>query len=77
MICLLSCILAQAVSVEHVLLSHGHVDHCGAVFKHARLRGRDLSPAKYYMHPAMIEPMLRYVLRLAAKLVSKGSRDSC
>ncbi|KAG5185144.1 beta-lactamase-like protein [Tribonema minus] len=34
------------MGVEHVFITHGHLDHCGAIFTHARLRGRDLPPAK-------------------------------
>ncbi|CAN0482006.1 unnamed protein product, partial [Scytosiphon promiscuus] len=40
----------QVLNVAHVFVTHGHLDHCGAIVSHARLRALSQGPpAKYYM----------------------------
>lgn len=40
----------QVLGVAHVFVTHGHLDHCGAIVSHARLRALSQGPpAKYYM----------------------------
>lgn len=40
--------------MQHVFITHGHLDHSGAVVSHARLRGLSKgSTGKYYMHAAL------------------------
>ncbi|CAM9282243.1 unnamed protein product [Laminaria digitata] len=49
---------SEVVHVSHVFVSHGHLDHCGAVVSHARLRGLSQGPpAKYYMCAQLAEGM--------------------
>ncbi|CAM9693572.1 unnamed protein product, partial [Ectocarpus fasciculatus] len=41
---------SEVLHVAHVFVSHGHLDHCGAIVSHARLRALSQGPpAKYYM----------------------------
>eukprot|EP00903_Cladosiphon_okamuranus_P012603 g11794.t1 len=41
---------SEVLHVQHVFVSHGHLDHCGAIVSHARLRALSQGPpAKYYM----------------------------
>ncbi|CAB1109775.1 unnamed protein product [Ectocarpus sp. CCAP 1310/34] len=41
---------AEVLHVARVFVSHGHLDHCGAIVSHARLRALSQGPpAKYYM----------------------------
>ncbi|CAN0068449.1 unnamed protein product [Scytosiphon promiscuus] len=41
---------SQVLNVAHVFVTHGHLDHCGAIVSHARLRALSQGPpAKYYM----------------------------
>ncbi|CAM9318167.1 unnamed protein product [Hapterophycus canaliculatus] len=41
---------SQVLGVAHVFVTHGHLDHCGAIVSHARLRALSQGPpAKYYM----------------------------
>jgi ribonuclease Z len=46
----------QTYNADHVFISHGHVDHIGAVVMHARGRFRD-TPCKYYVPAKAVEPL--------------------
>lgn len=57
---------SQVVHAQHVFVTHGHLDHCGAICSHARLRAlRGNLPGKYYMHAELAEGM--------AKVSSRGT----
>lgn len=46
------------MNVQHVFITHGHLDHCGAAVSHARLRALSKGPpAKYYMHAELAAGM--------------------
>ncbi|CAM9124905.1 unnamed protein product [Pylaiella littoralis] len=41
---------SEVLHVSNVFVTHGHLDHCGAIVSHARLRALSQGPpAKYYM----------------------------
>ncbi|VDM32644.1 unnamed protein product [Hydatigera taeniaeformis] len=47
-----------SVNAEHVFISHGHIDHIGAICQHMRRRELNrLPPAVYYLLPQLIEPV--------------------
>uniref|UniRef100_A0A915EYF6 Metallo-beta-lactamase domain-containing protein n=1 Tax=Echinococcus canadensis TaxID=519352 RepID=A0A915EYF6_9CEST len=49
---------AWSVNAEHVFISHGHIDHIGAICQHMRKRELNrLPPALYYLLPHLIEPV--------------------
>jgi ribonuclease Z len=55
------CCPQHLVRARHVFLSHGHVDHCGAIAQHASVRALgDLPPADYYT-PAAIRADIEQV----------------
>ncbi|PAA71140.1 hypothetical protein BOX15_Mlig021034g5, partial [Macrostomum lignano] len=63
----------QAVDADHVFISHGHVDHCGALHMHIRKRQLlRLPPAVYYMPECLINPMQS---TLAAFVTMQGDSD--
>lgn len=44
--------------VSHVFITHGHLDHCGTIVSHARLRALSRGPpAKYYMGAELAKGM--------------------
>lgn len=48
----------QVVHAQHVFVTHGHLDHCGAIVSHARMRKlSSQAPAKYFMHAGLAEGM--------------------
>ncbi|CAM9804258.1 unnamed protein product [Choristocarpus tenellus] len=49
----------EVVHAKHVFISHGHLDHCGAVVMHARLRakGDTRPPAKYYVPSGIVSSL--------------------
>ena len=50
----------EAVFIDHVFITHGHMDHVACLFKHARLRNlmaRARGPATYYIHEHYREAM--------------------
>ncbi|VDK39391.1 unnamed protein product [Taenia asiatica] len=47
-----------SVNAEHVFISHGHIDHIGAICQHMRKRElHRLPPAVYYLLPQLVEPV--------------------
>uniref|UniRef100_A0A1I8H6T2 HMA domain-containing protein n=1 Tax=Macrostomum lignano TaxID=282301 RepID=A0A1I8H6T2_9PLAT len=49
----------QAISADHVFISHGHVDHCGALHQHMRRRQLvGLPPATYYVPEHLVQPLI-------------------
>ncbi|CAM9902965.1 unnamed protein product [Ascophyllum nodosum] len=49
---------SEVVPVKHVFITHGHLDHSGAVVAHARRRGLSQGPpAKYYVPSALAAGM--------------------
>ncbi len=53
--------LSRTAGVDHVFISHGHIDHCGAIALHAGLRSlNSAGPANYYSLPT-IAPQLESV----------------
>ena len=49
---------SSAVSARHIFVSHGHVDHIGALVNHARARALSYPPAFYYVPENCIQPIL-------------------
>jgi len=61
----------KVLSADHVFISHGHTDHIGAIFSHAR--GHNLGqnkPVRYYVPPAILPPLLK--LRAALEELDGG-----
>ena len=57
--------------VKHVFITHGHLDHSGAVVAHARRRGLSQGPpAKYYVPSALAAGMEK-----VGRSEEVGSRD--
>ena len=55
----------RAVSADHVFLTHGHIDHTGALVTHANLRRLSgLSGASYYAHEELASAV-RELLRVS------------
>lgn len=48
---------SNIASADHVLISHGHLDHAGACVLHARGRALTHQPATYYVPAVIAEPM--------------------
>lgn len=48
----------EAIAASHVFLTHGHVDHCGAVALHASARSVNGLPAARYVSPVPCVPAL-------------------
>ncbi|KAM3177580.1 hypothetical protein ACTXT7_004280 [Hymenolepis weldensis] len=47
-----------SISAKHVFISHGHIDHIGAICQHMRKRElNNIGPATYYLLPHLIEPV--------------------
>ena len=57
---LLDCGLVEpeTFSAGHVLCTHGHIDHIGAVVSHARARALSHQPAVYYLPENCVGPIL-------------------
>lgn len=49
----------DALDAKHVLVSHSHIDHIGALLAHARARSLGSRSAKYYVPHAALEPLLQ------------------
>ncbi|KAF4321886.1 hypothetical protein BBO99_00004479 [Phytophthora kernoviae] len=61
-------IIDRVVSKSHIFITHGHVDHIGAVVMHAARRAlQKLMPAQYYM-PAHLVPHLESILQSTAAM---------
>lgn len=58
----LGCIIGRVVNKSHVFITHGHVDHLGAVVAHAARRAlQKQKPATYYV-PTHLVPHLESIL---------------
>ncbi|CAM9236801.1 unnamed protein product, partial [Phaeothamnion confervicola] len=44
-------------AADYVFISHGHTDHAGAIFSHARLRSLSKGVAKYVVPPDLVGPL--------------------
>lgn len=61
--------------MQHVFVSHGHLDHCGAIVSHARLRALSLgAPAKYYMSAELAAGMEKVNCSLKKQIHLKSGR---
>ncbi|TFJ85537.1 hypothetical protein NSK_003046 [Nannochloropsis salina CCMP1776] len=49
----------ETLGAGHIFVSHGHIDHIGALLNHARARTLSNKPAKYYVPVPATEPLLR------------------
>jgi len=58
-----------SAQADVVLISHGHVDHCGGMFTHARCRQ---TPATYVV-PVEALPLINKVLVCTASFLNKYS----
>jgi len=45
----------STVPAKHIFITHGHVDHIGAIVNHARARALSYSPANYYVPGNCVE----------------------
>ncbi|KAL3671613.1 hypothetical protein V7S43_003527 [Phytophthora oleae] len=64
----LGCIVGRVVNKSHVFITHGHVDHIGAVVAHAARRAlQKQKPARYYV-PAHLAPHLECILQSTAAM---------
>ena len=45
----------STVPAKHIFITHGHVDHIGAIVNHARARALSYSPANYYVPENCVE----------------------
>jgi ribonuclease BN (tRNA processing enzyme) len=57
----MGCCPTNSIDIGHVFLTHGHVDHCGAVAAHASLRALNDLPAAEYIAPTVMVPVLERV----------------
>lgn len=57
----MGCCPTNSIDIGHVFLTHGHVDHCGAVAAHASLRALNDLPAAEYIAPTVMMPGLERV----------------
>jgi Metallo-beta-lactamase superfamily len=61
----------SSINCEHVFITHGHVDHCGALAKHVSQRDmRSMPPATYYC-PAQIEENLKQICQSYALMAER------
>ncbi|KAI9914502.1 hypothetical protein PsorP6_008254 [Peronosclerospora sorghi] len=68
----LGCLVDRVVCKSHVFITHGHIDHIGAVMAHAARRALNKqAPARYFM-PAHLVPHLECIFQNAA--VMQGDR---
>jgi ribonuclease Z len=51
----------QTYAASHVFISHGHVDHIGALILHARARSLGTNTCKYYIPATAMEPLAQAV----------------
>ncbi|KAG1710960.1 hypothetical protein DVH05_013681 [Phytophthora capsici] len=64
----LGCVVGRVVNKSHVFITHGHIDHIGAVVTHAARRAlQKQKPAKYYV-PAHLVPHLECILQSTAAM---------
>ncbi|OWZ05431.1 Nuclear ribonuclease Z [Phytophthora megakarya] len=64
----LGCLVGRVVSKSHVFITHGHVDHIGAVVTHAARRAlQKQKPAQYFV-PAYLVPHLQSILQSTAAM---------
>ena len=49
------------LTAKHVFISHGHIDHFGAMMLHIRARTMMLQKTFIYVPSTMFEPLLRIV----------------
>ena len=56
----LGCLIDRVVNKSHVFITHGHVDHIGAIVPHAARRAlRRQPPAQYYVPTHLVGPLER------------------
>ncbi|CAI5716898.1 unnamed protein product [Hyaloperonospora brassicae] len=56
----LGCLIDHVVNKSHVFITHGHVDHIGAIVPHAAQRAlRRQPPAQYYVPTHLVDPLER------------------
>ncbi|ETP17966.1 hypothetical protein F441_07745 [Phytophthora nicotianae CJ01A1] len=64
----LGCLVGRVVNKSHVFITHGHVDHIGAVVAHAARRAlQKQKPASYFV-PAHLAPHLESILESTAAM---------
>ncbi|KAE9012266.1 hypothetical protein PR003_g15016 [Phytophthora rubi] len=64
----LGCLVDRVVSKSHVFITHGHIDHIGALVAHAARRAlQKQKPAQYFV-PAHLVPHLESILQSTAAM---------
>ena len=73
----LGCLIDRVVNISHVFITHGHIDHVGALMAHAARRALNKQKPAQYFVPANLAPHLKSILKATAAMQGDAPFPVC
>ncbi|CAI5713892.1 unnamed protein product [Peronospora destructor] len=73
----LGCLIDRVVSISHVFITHGHIDHVGALMAHAARRALNKQKPAQYFVPSHLAPHLKSIFEATTAMQGDAPFPVC
>ncbi|CAI5745561.1 unnamed protein product [Peronospora destructor] len=73
----LGCLIDRVVSISHVFITHGHIDHVGALMAHAARRALNKQKPAQYFVPSHLAPHLKRIFEATTAMQGDAPFPVC